>query len=110
MSADKKLRIRALNDALRQFGRGGRIMMTAGVNALERADQSELLVKIRAYDDFTSDNDPHGEHDFGAVEHSDQMFFWKIDYYDQTMEAGSEDPSDPEQTMRILTIMLADEY
>jgi hypothetical protein len=33
------------------------------------------------------DNDPHGEHDFGAFEHEGQRIFWKIDYYAPDMDA-----------------------
>ncbi|MEZ0085203.1 hypothetical protein ABIF72_007701 [Bradyrhizobium japonicum] len=31
-------------------------------------------------------------------------------YYDKECEFGSEDPADPEKTMRVLTLMLAIEY
>ncbi len=62
------------------------------------------------FDSFTEDNDPHGEHDFGAFEHAGQRIFWKIDYYAPDMEHGSENPADPQQTVRVLTIMLAREY
>jgi hypothetical protein len=61
-------------------------------------------------DSFTEDNDPHGEHDFGAFEHEGARIFWKIDYYAPDMEHGSENPADPKQTVRVLTIMLASEY
>ncbi len=59
---------------------------------------------------FTPDNDPFGEHDFGAFEQNGERIVWKIDYYDLAMEFGSPDPADPYQTTRVLTIMLAGEY
>jgi hypothetical protein len=59
------------------------------------------------HDAFTPDSDPYGEHNFGSFEHNGIRVFWKIDYYDRNLEYGSEDPSDPAQTTRVLTIMLA---
>lgn len=59
---------------------------------------------------FTPENDPHQEHDVEALEHARHRIFLKIDYYDPALEGGSADPTDPEQTARVLTIMLASEY
>jgi len=70
----------------------------------------QALALVRRFEDFTPDNDPHGEHDFGSFTHGGQKLFWKIDYYDSACEFGSENPADAAQTTRVLTIMLADEY
>ena len=52
----------------------------------------------------------HYAQDLALFEHNGQRIFWKIDYYDRSLSQGSEDPADPKQTVRVLTIMLADEY
>ena len=103
-------RIRALNDAFRRTFVGGAVMITAGVEAMPRDQRRVLLEKVRTFDAFTDDNDPHGEHDFGSIDETGVRCFWKIDYYDRATEMGSPDPADPAVTTRVLTIMLADEY
>ena len=107
MSAEK---IRTLNDAFRRTLTGGKVMMTAGIAALSDAARAMVLNKVRTFDAFTADNDPHGEHDFGSFEVDGRKIFWKIDAYDAAMEFGSEDPADPSKTTRVLTIMFASEY
>jgi hypothetical protein len=69
-----------------------------------------VLERVRHFDEFTTDNDPHGEHDFGNFELAGVNYFFKIDYYATDMQGGSGDPADPEKTTRVLTIMRADEY
>ena len=103
-------KIRALNDELRQQRIGGRIVATAGVARLGDAFVERLLNAVSAFDDFSEDNDPHHEHDFGTIELDNKKLFWKIDYYDPSLEFGSEDPADPDKTSRVLTVMFADEY
>lgn len=36
--------------------------------------------------------------------------YWKIDYYDLSLEFHSPDPADPSVTPRVLTTMRVDEY
>ena len=98
-------RIRALNDAFRHTFVGGAVMITAGVEAIPPDQRRSLLAKVRAPDAFTDDNDPHGEHDFGAIDENGVRCFWKIDYYGRATEMGSPDPADPAVTTRVLTIM-----
>ena len=90
----------------------GRCFMTAGVAALGRQAQAEILRRVRQFSDFDHGDDPYREHDFGAISAPDgERIFWKIDYYaDDTMEFGPEEPADPNRSFRVLTIMLAAEY
>ena len=111
MSAEKiRQKIQQLNDAFRTTMTGGRVMLTAGVDALPSDVKAMVIRRVATFSEFTPDNDPHNEHDFGNFMLTGRKFFWKIDYYDAAMEFGSEDPADPVKTTRVLTNMLAEEY
>ncbi|MBZ0229711.1 MAG: DUF3768 domain-containing protein [Bauldia sp.] len=103
-------RIRALNDAFRTTFTGGRVMLTASVDALPSDVKAMAIRKVATFAAFDGDNDPHGEHDFGAFDLAGHKFFFKMDYYDRRLKFGSDDPADPEKTTRVLTIMLAEDY
>jgi hypothetical protein len=102
--------IAALNDAFRKTFRGGKVLLTAGISALPPEEQEAVLTQVRTFADFTEENNPWGEHDFGSIRHNGLRIFWKIDYYDRSMEGGSPEPADPDKTTRVLTVMLAEEY
>ena len=113
--------VRELNDRFRQSvpdacDLPGRVIITAGIQALIDTDEElgkhlpRLFEEVRSFDDFTGDNDPYGEHDFGAFDFEGTRVFWKVDYYAPDMMHGSENPADAEKTVRVLTIMLAEEY
>lgn len=101
--------IARLNDEFRKTGAGGQIVMTAGVRGLSEQDRKAIMKKVSLYDEFHAANDPYGEHDFGSVEHNGHKICFMIDYYDPNLEYGSEDPEDPEQTVRVMTVMFAHE-
>ena len=82
--------IAQLNDAFRRSGQG--IHITQGVQALPYV--RGLIGAVQAFDAFTPDNDPYGEHDFGVIVWHNHKTFWKIDY-DAALEYG-EDPLSPD--------------
>lgn len=104
-------RVRELNDLFRTKSRGnGSVMITAGVQSEGQDFMVAAVEAVRTFADFCDDNDPWGEHDFGAVEIGGEKVFFKIDYYDPSLEKGSENPANEGCTHRVLTIMLASEY
>lgn len=108
---DPKTRaIRDLNDRLRQRGEGGQVLITRGLASYSDDLVNEVLAAVRTFDAFTKDNDPWGEHDCAVLAVDPLIVLFKIDYYDPFIVRGSEDPSDPNKTRRVLTIMLAAEY
>ena len=102
--------IRDLNDKFRRELHGGTLLLTAGIVALGAEAQARIIAAVQAFDAFTPDNDPYGEHDFGSFEVDGEKFFFKLDYYDPTLAMHSDDPADPSKTERVLTIMLSSEY
>jgi hypothetical protein len=100
-------KIALLNDAFRKTLSGGKVMLTAGVNELPDMVKAAAIQKVVSFDDFNEDNDPYGEHDFGAFEAEGHTIFFKIDLYE---EPGVKRKNGEPVVNRVLTIMLAEEY
>ncbi|RKU21049.1 hypothetical protein C6499_22785 [Candidatus Poribacteria bacterium] len=87
----------------------GRAFMTSTVENLAAETKAVLFDKIIAFDNFTQDNDPYGEHDFGCIELDGiPKIYWQINYYeDASMKARA---ADPLNAYRVLVVMFAEEY
>jgi hypothetical protein len=103
-------RLRPLNDQLRQHRIGGKVVISSGVQALGLGVLILIEDAVARFDAFDSNNDPHGEHDFGVVRVQGHTVFFKIDAYDTNLRHHSPDPADPAVTCRVMTLMLSDEY
>ena len=102
--------IAAQNDSLRRFHAGGLVVISRGIAALPRAVWAEVIVAVAEFDTFGPDNDPYGEHDCAVVDVGPLKVIFKIDYFDPTMLYHSDDPTNPNLTRRVMTVMLAEEY
>ena len=111
--------IAAQNDAFRRSILGttevadapqGQFVMTRGVAALGIDAQLELTRCVATFDAFDADSDPQGWHEMGVIEFDGTTVWFKIDLYDTDYTYGSPEPSDPEQTRRVLTLLLPSEY
>ncbi len=96
------------NDAIRKHiphvSPPHQLVLTAAVAALAKEELHELIIAVREFNVFTSDNDPYREHDLGKIILKDQEYIWKFDYYDDDFEYHREDGN------RVLTIMASHEY
>lgn len=99
----ESIEVAKLNDTFRVRGEW---ILTKGVYFLP--DLQGLLKAVATYDNFTEDNDPYGEHDFGDIDWHGKKVFWKIDYYDKSLGYW-ENPLSP-NCRRVLTVCLSEEY
>lgn len=106
----KKTTIAKLNDRFRNGDKSlGEYRMSRQVLALPRKKQKELFQEIQDFSDFTSENNPKGEHDMGKVTMDGVEYIWKIDYLDISMIMLSDAPEDINKTTRVLLVIRADE-
>ena len=110
LDAARVAEIAARNDAVRRDRFGGHVVMTAAVATLPPDTFTAAILAMRRFDNFTPENDPYWEHDFGSFEHAGERSFFKIDTYaDASLTCGAEDPLAP-GVVRVLTLMLASDY
>ena len=86
-----------------------KIVLTPGIAGLNLKDKEKIFFSVKYYGNFTKNNNPWGEKNFGSFNFKKETFNWKIDYYDNDMKYHSPDKSDPDKTVRVLTIMKAEE-
>ena len=98
-------------------GTGGMLLLQtlkdAGVEYLftnPGSAETGIFAAIAEFKDFTADNDPWGEHDCAVQTVNGNPVIFKIDYLDRSRRIHSPDPADPKVTVRVMTVMLADEY
>ena len=102
--------IQTLNDNFRKSLLGGKVMLTRGIYSKGQTVINEILNGVKTFNNFNKQNDPYNEHDYGSFEYDGEKIMWKIDYYDRNLQYYSENPADITKTVRVMTVMLAEEY
>jgi len=102
----QRVQTAALND---QFRRGneslGLYSLSPQVEALPAPQRQALLEAVSTTHYFIEEG-----HDFGVVSLDETDFLWEIDYYNQDLKGTAPNPADPALTVRVLSILRADEY
>jgi hypothetical protein len=102
---DRRAKLIALNDALRTTFRGGRVQMTPSVYQLDDRLCGRALSVLAHYSKFAADS----EHDWGTFIFAGFAFEWRVEYRGKDGSSVSPDPTDPEQTCRVLTLYAVDD-
>jgi hypothetical protein len=98
----------AENDRLRTTFKGGTLFISEGVWALGLLAADQILKAVKSFGDFSREDDPRGEHDFGRFEVAGQKLVWKIECELDAAEHGR--TGYPGAIKRALLIMLEEEH
>jgi hypothetical protein len=99
-TVQERARIIELNDRLRTTFTGGRVQLHVGTHCLDAQIRGRALYALSRYNRFTPDD----AHDFGCFTFAGFQFEWRIDYRGADGRARSQNPADPNGTLRILTL------
>ena len=110
-------RIAALNDRARHgLDRTAKLVITRICLATIAGDGSalaELAAQARIFAALREWRPPEGdrsERDLGYLQIDGHKLMFKVDYYAPDLKWDCEDPSDPQETIRVITVMLPSDY
>ena len=106
----RQSKIRKLNNEFRRSGLNGLTISSRGVRALDKEMRDSIINTIRGIDELPPSNDPDNTDSLGSILVGEHLVFWTIEAFDLDLICSSRDPSDPNVTRRVMTIMLAEEY
>jgi Protein of unknown function (DUF3768) len=99
-----------LDDHLRKNPTADIAIMTPGIAALGQAAADRIITTITTFDDFCHANDPGDDHDAASFEAEGRTISFKIDHYERPPVSSSLEPPQQADRVRIITVMLAEEY
>lgn len=102
-----------LDDQLNKYLFKGSAYLTAGVAALGKENIERIIRTIAIYQEFCDANSSWaGERNLGMIDATGTglTVFWKVEYFDKDRRFVSSDPDNPDETEKVLTIMLAREF
>jgi Protein of unknown function (DUF3768) len=83
-------------------------VFVGGLGKAAAVEKLAVYKAVREFTAFSDGDDPNAEQ--GKFTLNGQDYAWKIDYYDENLEFGSDNTADPSITKRVLSIFYADDY
>lgn len=101
---------RRRNDALRMSRIGGEIACTNSVYNLPRHEHRAIIKAVCEFNSFDDEKRQSFAHDYGVLTVDGRMVIWKIESHDVELEFPAYDAAPLDTEVRVLMIMLAEEY